>query len=204
MTSTATRPKDVMAELEQLETKWADATRKANEAAAEHGAKLARARELLGQRESEIARDPGLVDYAGVPTKPDNVVAKINKKIAELDASGSVDEVWAKYEHAQKIEEHAKQAAQRHIVEHFDGVLQALQPEAEQAVEQFRARVEELRAVAGDYLALAHRVEGLRAARAVRDRDAQRLRVPALEAGNAVVRRLNEWQVDLPLPTTVR
>lgn len=198
-TATKARPKaSALADLEQLESDWAEAKRTRSELGAELKAKHEEQRALFDRRQHLIHREPGLVDHLGNPLEADNVIAAIDSQLGKL---GDLDDLNARYAHAQRLEEAAKQATHAHVAEHFDRIVDELRPQAEAAVAEVQAKAAALAEAADAYLGFARRVDGLRAA----DRQRHQVRVPAIDAGSELVRLTAGYRdASLPLPTELR
>lgn len=198
-TATATKKKGgVLAELEQLEAAWADAERHARAASVEHNKTLTNARELADQRQRAAHRDPTLVNHRGEPAESGNSIAKLDAQLGEL---GDLEELAARARHAGEVAAKSKADTLAFIGPRFEDIVEALQPEAEARRDAVHVAATALADAAEGYLGFAQRVDALRAS----DRRLARTRVPAIEAGSALVRQARrDRDGDLPLATELR
>ena len=196
--TTATKPRtDVLAGLAEREEAWGEAKAEAGQLSTEFTAKLNQARALTDRRHQLITREPGLVDHQLNPLPgKDNPVAAID---AELTALGDVVDLQARMDHARKLEERAKQAAQDFTSAHLDEILAALEPQAEATAAEVVRCMAALHDAADAYLNMARRVDGLKAA----DRNRQHNRVVAIDTASDLVRLSRDYGTP-PLPTEIR
>lgn len=197
--TTATKARtDVLAALAEREQVWDQAKAEASRIGSELGVKARQAEALVDERRRLVHHEPGLTDHQGNPNPAvkDNPVAAVDK---QLTALGDLVDLRAQYDHARKLEERAKQAANDFTAAHLDEILSALEPEANATVAEVARCMAELAEASGAYLGMAGRVNALKAT----DRNRQHLRVPAIDVGSDLL-RFSKDAAPPPLPTEIR
>lgn len=193
--TTATRPKDVLAELKAVEKRWTEAAAEASRIGTEHHTKVTRFRALHDERHRLIHRDPRLVDHLDAPVGPDNPVGKIDQELAKV---GDLGDSEAKRNHADELERVAKQDAHAFLAENFWPLMEALRPEAERMAATVHQRIEAVAEAVESYLAFVQRVQ----AYTVPIQGVTTHLIPGLDESSALKRTLGEWTLPVPIPDT--
>jgi hypothetical protein len=200
MSTATTNPAETLKAFLSYEKAWGEKSEEAHRLAAEYGEARRRILGLLERKQRLIHNQPELVDHQGNPVSKDNEVSKLNAEIlaADEEIGGGLNQLELRLDHARKLEERAKGAAEAFARSHLDLIVEARQAEGEADRERAEAKLAEAREEAHRYLDAARRTEGIRALAGATDRKA-----PAFDAGSELVRALELWQ-GLPSTTELR
>ena len=153
-------PAQAMEALEQLEAEAAEADADARDrsqrltrAQGEHDA-------LNSQRFRLLNRQPELADHNGNPVDPDNQLALLEQRRAEI---GDLADLTRQYDHARKIEQVRNERVREFVAANHELLAAAQRPRAEAAADQLTEALKTARAAADHYLGTKNRSEGLTA-----------------------------------------
>ncbi|MEK6327590.1 MAG: hypothetical protein AABM66_08745 [Actinomycetota bacterium] len=193
--TTATRSKDVLAQLKAVEKRWADAQAEASRLGTEHHQKVQRFRELHDERHRLIHREPSLVDHTGQPVKADNPVGQIDQAIADL---GDPEDSQARSQHADELARVAKEEAHQFFAENFWSIMDCLRSDGERAQTAVDQRIAATAEAVDAYL---HFVQRLQAYTVPMQGITTHL-IPGLDQASALKRELENWTLPVPVPDT--
>ncbi len=206
--ATKTRPKakaDVLAQVTKLEKAAQDAEAEADARGTESAVAEARFTELEQAVAALYRRDPNPFTPQGRPLKATSEAGKLVKELDGADPG----EAQAAYRHAREIERVAKESLGAFISAHFRDLVEAVAPEGEAASAELQRRGQALLRSALEYHGLGQRINGWRAAAAMRavgppQRELQGMRIVGVDHGAELVRSAEQFSAPIPWPTDIR
>jgi uncharacterized protein (DUF885 family) len=157
-TKTGPTPEEAMAQLEALEADARQADENARAISQQINAARADHEALDGERYRLLRDRPELKDHNEQPTDPKNDLAKLEARRSKLP---DVDDLQRQYSHARTIEDRCHERIREYQQGHYDQLVLAQVPRAEDAASQLHDALDQARAAAEHYLGVKNRSEGL-------------------------------------------
>ena len=201
MTTTATKPQDALAELQELERAWGKAAEKEKGLSRELSTRHRRLhghlddRGLLRERDRLMNREPDQYHPDGSPRRKDSKAGRLQAAIDENLAG--LDELAAEVEHGRRVTTAAKRDVDAFVAENLDAIVDGLRPDAEAVAGEANAKAQEAALALQSYIGFHQRVAGLFAC-AGRGRDTSA--IPGLDEAADLMRTVERVELPAPVP----